>query len=193
MKFKILEVPDNSDYRGVERTTPSGRYLDYIDERHPVSEMFFWHVYAVNEFGILQSPANATRLIKSYQTLDTPIHFELIEITEEGENPSAGTEFLGYDLASNFNLSLLTGGLRVCDLPLIKTPSEDIIFVIMPLLCLVERFFRPQLNSNGLFDSAETANYCLECLIALQKIRPNLFENDQFIFNTIGIWKVLHD
>jgi hypothetical protein len=63
-----------------------------------------------------------------------------------------------------------------------------VIHILKPLLRLTTEHFKPKLNANGLFDDEATARYCLEVMMAMQKLSPNLWEDEKFIFEIKGIW-----
>jgi hypothetical protein len=58
---------------------------------------------------------------------------------------------------------------------------------LQPLLRLVREHFQPLLNANGLFADGATAEFCLACMMALQRVRPNLWENDDVVFDVVGL------
>ena len=47
---------------------------------------------------------------------------------------------------------------------------------------LVERHFKPLLNTNGLFDDYKTAKWCLDCMASIQTICPDWFESGENTF-----------
>jgi hypothetical protein len=111
----------------------------------------------------------------------------VVRILEVNELPPENEEFLGFDLSCGCGCSLLSWGL---DIDKEKEDEERLLKQISPLIRVVKKHFKPLLNKNSLFDDSETANFCLECLMALQDIVPGIFENEEMIFEVIGLSKV---
>lgn len=81
-----------------------------------------------------------------------------------------GGTFLGFDLSSGYNYSLLVAGLRQ------SLGAQHLPEPIRELWDLTSRLYAPQLNGAGLFQTFELATLCLRSMIALQDLSPNLFE-----------------
>lgn len=173
----------NPSYRGTYRAHPY--YCDQFPESHEVNQVFLWFIEEGGELGVVHDMEKARNLVELYRKC-TGEQFEVVEVTTERDPPFVGTDFLGFDLSCGFNNSLLWWGL---DLQRQGHQMKDNERVLNPLLRLVEEFFRPKLNSNGLFADCDTAAFCLECMTALQKIRPGLFEGNGE-YEVVGVYKL---
>ena len=91
---------------------------------------------------------------------------------------------LGYDI-SDGSYSLVTGAL-LHDRSTPPALPDDVEL----LLELLKGHFRPLLNEHALFADATTAQICLDCMMALQRMRPGMFEHESVIFNVVGLWAV---
>jgi hypothetical protein len=190
MKLRILAQVNNNraqSYRGTDRATPY--YCDGLGDDHPANQAFFWYCQEGGELGVVHNPVKAQNLVDVYAKLNPPQYFEVVELTNK---PSSATKsmFYGYDIAAEYNFSLLSWNLEVDNQAFNNVPKDDAFRVIQPLLRLLKQHFQPQLNSNGLFDDTETAKFCLESMMALQQIRPGLWENSNVTFRVIGINKI---
>ena len=118
-------------------------------------------------------------------------HYEIVEATYDSPPETQSNQLLGYDLSAGYGFSLLSWGLDIGRKPVDDLPSDDPLRILQPLICLVREFFQPQLNESGLFDDQEMANFCLRCMMALQQVRPSLWEDEEVVFELVGLWKVL--
>ena len=96
-------------YRGTYRDRPY--YCDRVGEDHEVNKAFFWFVQngreaKANDLDIVHDLGRAKEIALAYKH-HAEQEFEVIEVTLEGEEPSAGEHFLGYDLSRGFFNSLL--------------------------------------------------------------------------------------
>jgi len=146
---------------------------------------------AIDELLMVGELAVCRRLVDAYASVEPPRQFEIVEITVDNLQPEAPvTEFLGFDLACGYHISLLSHGLDLCG-PIDETWQEDeLLFDLLPLIRLIEAHFQPQLNANCLFDDYQVACFCLEAMMAVQKVRPNLWEGGHCVFEVLGIWRV---
>ena len=191
MKLRILEdvtKNKNSMYRGTDRTAPF--YNDKLDENHKVNQAFLWYCAEGGEFGIVSDLTKAEDLVNLYYQLTPPQYFEVVELTEKNQPPVTKGVFLGFDLSAGFNYSLLSWKLEFDQYIPAGLPENDLFFTLKPLLYLIKDFFQPKLNENGLFNDYDTAAFCLECMMTLQKLRPGLWENEDIEFEIVGLWKV---
>lgn len=181
-------------YRGTYRDRPY--YCDQFGEDHEVNRAFFWFIQngreeTANDLDIVQDLGRAREIAAVYKRYAGQ-EFEVIEVTLENEEPSAGEQFLGYDLSRGFFNSLLWYGLDICYDRMGGWDSEraDLLRVIQPLVCLVEHYFKPRLNANGLFDDYKTAKWCLDCMTSIQTICPDWFESGENNFEVVCLHKV---
>lgn len=191
MDLMILKFEPNQNppmYRGMDRATPT--YYAGGNEEHPANQLFFWYLQQGGQSGVIHDIEHAAKLLEAYSKLDPPQYFEVIEITTHNKPPTLGGELLGFDLASG-SYSLLGWGLEIDRKLPLTMPQTDLYRVIFPLLTLVKEYFQPRLNQNGLFREYATATFCLECMIALQTIRPGLWEDSHTEFQVVGIWKII--
>ncbi len=182
------QYSSSPSYRGTYRSTP--HYVDNAGPEHEVNQLFRWYCDEGGDLGVVHELEKARKLVAAYSRLDPPQHLEIIEVTTDSREPEVGGEFLGYDLSAGFNYSLLSWGLEIDREPPAELSRKDAPWVLQPLLRLTKRYFQPQLNTNGLFEDYNTAQFCLDCMMALQKLRPGLWENEQVVFEIVGVWKV---
>lgn len=190
MKLKILEhkILSPLSYRGVNRADPF--YVDSVPDTHEVNQAFLHYLDIQDEQGLVTDLDFCRHVIEVYKHWNPPQDFEIVEITQADQAPeySMGT-CLGFDIAFAAHHSLLSEGLLFDNIPNPGSPADGL-QDLLPLIKLVKDYFRPKLNENKLFADRTVAGFCLEAMLALQKIKPGLWENDQFIFEVIGIWKV---
>lgn len=187
-RFTILgtNMIDGYDhYKGTYRTSPD--YIEKLPEDSEVNKFFSWYMEVGGEFHIINDIEKAKKIVELYKNLTPPQILEVIRILEVNETPPGNEEFLGYDLSCGYFYSLLSWGL---DIELEGEEEDRLLKQISPLMDLVKKHFKPLLNKNCLFDDSETAKFCLGCLMALQDIVPGLFENEEVIFEVIGLSKV---
>jgi hypothetical protein len=163
-----------SNYRGTYRCHPY--HCDAVSDSHKANQAFFWFVEAGGEIGVVHDVAKALSLVAAYGELKQ--RFEVIEVSQGRSTPVHNSEFLGVDLSCMFNYSLLASGLDFAPFHGASDRDDSLLQQIAPLIELVSRHYRPKLNSNGLFGNIEDAEHCLACMLALQRICPNLWEGE---------------
>lgn len=191
MNFRILGQTTKGqpiNYRGESRATPY--YCEELGNSHRVNQLFFWYCDEGGEDGIVHNLKKALELVTAYAQLDPPQIFEIIEITKNSNQATTKSEFLGFDLSSG-GYSLLGWGLNFVFVQPHDISNDAKLVMILPLLQLIHNHFQPKLNVNALFNDYEAAKFCLDCMMALQQIRPGLWENEEINFEVIGVWKVL--
>ncbi len=182
---------NHTRYNGTYRTSPT--YVSELSENSPANTLFLeWYLQEGGEAGIVSDLEKAKEMVAVYDELESPQRFEIIRIVREWtEDRPNDEEFLGLDLSdSHYYYSLLSWGLDV----LINedADNEPIIQMILPLLKLVEVHFKPLLNQNGLFDCKDDAELCLDCMMALQAIRPGLYEDPTHsAFRVVGLSRAM--
>jgi hypothetical protein len=183
MKFLILgdAIVPPRNYRGVDRHKPT--YQQEYSEDSPINQSFLWSTN-VHEKGFLEDLDNGKLLTKLYQSLPDPKIFEIIEITHHNQQPSIGKELIGYDVVCNTH-SLLSDGMTYC------TDAAKAL-EIGSLICLIQDYFRPQLNSNFLFPNYEIGLKCLGCMKQLNALVPqyNLWEMNHLSYVVAGLYLV---
>ena len=188
MKLLILQKPlpnGTPVYRGTERSEPY--YVDTQDADQPINLAFLRYTkirYSNYEYNT-QTIFDLHQIINLYRQLNPPQIYELVEVTENTEASIVCTAFLGFDISYLFDDSLLHNRLSICQDMLF---NENIDKIIHPLKCLVENYFQPRLNKDGLFSNYTDANFCLECMMALQGIRRNLWAASDELYRVVGIW-----
>jgi hypothetical protein len=187
-KYMILGVNmlDGYDhYRGTYRTEPS--YIEELPEDHEVNVLFWWFMEKSGEDGIVSDKEKAIEMVETYRKLTPPQIFEVVRLLKVKERPPKKEEFLGYDISCGYGTSLLAWEL---DIVTKGKEKEKVLRQISPLTRLVKEHFKPLLNKNCLFNDSKTAQFCLDCMMALQDIRPGLFENEEMVFEVVGLSKV---
>lgn len=193
MKLKLLGPTYKSsfkNYRGVERPTVS--YVAEVTDEHEANQTFYKYLHLANEQGVLQDLQACREWVEVYKRLTPPLNFEIVELTTFNQAPiSPVHQFLGFDIACVYRISLLSWGLEFNTTAGEKMEcGNEIRDPILPLLQLIEAYFKPQLNKNGLFDTCDAASFCLKVMLALQDMRPNLWEGDDCKFEVLGLWLV---
>jgi hypothetical protein len=178
MNLLILNGPAHSRpgrnplYRGTERAHPS--YCYGLPDEHEINQLFFWFLEEGGELGVVHDVQKARRFAQLWNARRTPPdQFEVIEVTD-GNAPVREGTFIGFDLSSGYNNSLLAPGLAQITHPV------DLSEPVLESYELISRNFAPQLNRHGLFDTFETADLCLRAMNALQQLSPNFFEWGDF-------------
>jgi len=187
----ILCKPTAADgpYRGTYRAVPY--HIDGLPDDDPANQLFFWSIRGLQDEAVVHDLGRARELVQAYGRLDPPQHFEIVEVVAADSSPNLGTKLLGFDLSASAYYSLLFHGLD--SLLMEHEPLAhqlDLFPVIRPLMQLVWENFRPQLNDYWLFDTPDVAQFCLECMNALQQIRPHLWEDASVVFEVVGLWLV---
>lgn len=191
MKLRILQNINSEHrqaYRGTDRMTPF--YCERLAPDDEPNRLFFWYCSEGGELGVVHNFEKAKELVTVYRHLDPPQDFEIVEVVTGNSSPQSTGEFLGFDLSAGYSFSLLSWGLDLDQKLSQELLDDNARQVLFPLLLLIKSFFQPQLNNNGLFNDYDTANFCLACMMALQKIYPGLWENEQVEFEVIGLWKL---
>lgn len=194
--MNLLIVGENMDlvrggnpaYRGTCRSNPT--HCDTIADEHSANVCFYWYLKACDESFVVHDLRGAANLVECYRSLIPPQEFEIIEVVGGNDQPQVGGTLIGFDLSCAFCNSLLTGGL---DISSHRDPSatNKTLETMQPLFRLLETQFRPKLNENGLFDDFATASFCLECMMAMQALLPNLWEHEEYSdFEVVGVYQV---
>lgn len=180
-------VPTGKPYEGTDREHPY--YHDEFPEDHPVNQAFLWYVEESGEGVVVRDIRKALDLVKVYD-LYTGQKFEIVEVVYPHETPVVGSLLLGYDISYGYWTSLLSRGFRLEQLSEKELQNDPQMRVVDPLVVLIGKYFQPKLNERGLFSDSYTAEFCLNCMMALQKTCPNLWEEDDMVFEVIGLYKV---
>jgi hypothetical protein len=180
MTFIIRGAPHFENYRGTDRKHPY--YREEFDKLHPVNRMFFRYLEVSNTVSIITDIDQAKEIADTYNTYLPSENFEVIQITNDAKAIFQG-DFLGFDLSSGLNISYLSSGLYLC--------NESSIFQsdTGTFLCLIERFFKPKLNTCILFQSYDVAIFLRSCISAMNNAYPNCWD-DPSRYQVIGLWKV---
>ncbi len=196
MRLLIIEQGDYTEtgYRGTDRYNPNTYWEKYPDD-HPFNQAFRWYNKLTAEEHIFGDDIDMVReVLKVYSAFPESPSLDIIEVTRDQEAPQSGSvDFLGYDLSIDFGLSLL----RWVNV-LIKPHWEGALSIardvkrIEPLMKLIHLYFQPQLNTNGLFDDCEVAQFCLDAMRSVQQFRPELWESDEIMagIEVVAVWKV---
>jgi hypothetical protein len=190
MNFLILNGPrdqgqgKNPLYRGTYRRHPT--HCGELHDDSEINQLFFWFLEEGGELGVVRNLPKALRFAELWNArLPESGHFEVVEVMEENAPAQGNGDFIGFDLSSGYNNSLLSTGLKpFAAVNQLRAPIRELV----DLLC---RHYAPQLNGQGLFQTFEVASLCLRTMIALQDLSPNLFEGgDLRDFRPIGLYLV---
>jgi hypothetical protein len=190
MGFLILDGPRdrrtiyNPSYRGTYRAHPS--HCDAFPDDHEINKLFFWLLEEGGELGVVQDLSKVLRFAALWNAqLPEKDRFEVVEVTDGDALPEGGGEFIGFDLSSGYNNSLLPSGLKIG--PSFIKLAEP----VRELYSQISYGYAPQLNGQGLFDLSETASMCLRSMVALQDMSPNFFEGgDLSDFQPVALYAV---
>ena len=110
-------------------------------------------------------------------------HFEIVEVVDGDAAPEGHGNLIGFDLSQGYHNSLLWWGLTP------PSPTSKMAKPIIEFHDLISRFYAPQLNEHGLFQTPEIASRCLCSMIALQDLCPNYFEGGSLeVFRVVGVY-----
>jgi hypothetical protein len=188
MKLLILDGPREPRsalwYRGTYRAHPT--HCDALSDTDEINILFSWFIEEGGELGVVSDCKKALRFAELWNArLTIEKHFEVVEVTNGEAAPEVGGSSVGFDISAGYNYSLLSWGLEV------PAGMREIDWRVRDLYNLLSRHYRPQLNSRGLFDTAEIAGLCLSSLKALQGFHPNLFESGSLEeFRVTGLYQV---
>ncbi len=173
-------VQDTLEYRGTYRST--SMYISEMSEDSDVNKWFIWYVQKGGKLGIINNIDKAKKIVTLYEKLPTPKTFEIVRIVKDVKEVPTEEEFIGYDLSDSYHYSLLSWGLEI-DNDTTGYGFEK----IDPLLSLTKSYFKPKLNKNGLFYNKDDAKFCLDCMMSLQEIKPDLWEGEDYCFEIVGL------
>jgi hypothetical protein len=192
MNLLILNGPSSPNpgrnplYRGTDRAHPT--YCDSVAKDHDINRLFFWFLEEGGEAGVVHDLQRACRFAELWNLHLGDNQFEVVEVVDGNGFSSTNGELLGFDLSCSYNSSLLQWGLKSF-LGLAQLPEP-----IRELCDLVNRYYAPQLNSQGLFQTFEVASLCLRSMTALQALSPNLYEGgDLTQFSVVALYRVSSD
>jgi hypothetical protein len=174
-------------YRGTEhRITPY--YHTELDENHEVNRWHQWLVVEGGETGVVSDLEMARQLVAAYNNLPLGEHFEIVEIVRgKSESYEGEGDFLGYDLSYGLGNSLLADDLSFSIKQETLGQNREL-RTIVPILALIESYFRPQLNTHRLFNDYDTAVFCLECMDAVSSCSPGIFEYGKY--EVVGLFQI---
>lgn len=179
-------INSRTNYSGIYRESPS--YDEHLPETHPANLVFLRYLDAVDDALFLHDEETARNLVVALNNVNERSKFELIKFDYGQRNELDYGDFWGYDISAG-HYSLLSWGLHLIN----ADDSASTVVSTSPVQCLlklIEAHFYPKLNSHGLFDIFEDAVFCLECMMAIQELAPNLWENEEVIFKVVRIHKL---
>ena len=185
MKLSILNGPRaagaSQTYRGTYRRHPF--FCDTVPSDDEINRLFFWFIETGGELGVVSDLPKArryTELLNANTNAEgLKGNFELVEVTDVPPEKAPG-QFLGIDLSSGYNSSLLWAGLR----SYIENSTDPVWDVLLPSWMEFKQLYSPKLNRYGLFEAEEHAKSCLRQAVLIQDEFPNFFEGgdlDEFI------------
>jgi hypothetical protein len=173
----------SNSYRGTYRGSPD--YQTQYAPTHPANLAFARFCELGGQTLVLRDLSFALKLVAIYRSLTPPQDFDIVEVVHPDEAPEFSADLLGYDVSSGgTGCSMLCWGLDFSR-HLSNTTSG-----INPLIRLIEEAFRPRLNSNGLFNNPRDAQYCLDCMLAINRLVPSFFESDLERYIVSGLYLV---
>jgi hypothetical protein len=146
--------------------------------------LFFWFLEEGGELGMVRNLDKALRFAELWNArLKPEDRFEVVEVVDRLAPSESIGQFIGFDLCSGYNNSLLSSGLTLgVGITHLAEPVRNIVD-------LLSRHYAPQLNGQGLFQDVELASLCLRDMIALQSLSPALYEGgDLTEFRPVGLY-----
>jgi hypothetical protein len=192
MKLLILNGPRaagaSQTYRGTYRRHPS--FCDTVPSDAEINRLFLWFVEAGGELGVVSDLPRAMRYAELLNANASPEglkgKYEVIEVTNLLPEKAPG-QFLGIDLSSGYNSSLLWAGLTSS----IENSADRAWDVVRPRWMEFKQLYSPKLNRYGLFEADEHAKSCLRQAMSIQNDFPNFFEGcDLNEFVPTGIYRI---
>lgn len=176
------------EYRGSYRKHPT--FVESLPSDDEVNVLFLWFLKEGGELGVVHDVRKALKyadLLNKKPKLSQLDEFQVVEVTQGSTVPQFSGEFLGIDLSSGYNYSLLSWWGKEPIIPSGLLPAS-----IRELGNLIYRCYGPQRNTHGLFDDLSVATDCLRAMDALQQLSPNLYEGENLIpnFEPIGLYAI---
>ena len=171
-------------YRGTYRAHPT--HCDELPDHSEINQLFFWFLEEGGQLGMVRDLGKALRFAELWNARLKEEHpFEVIEVADGDAPPESGGHFIGFDLSSGYNNSLLSWGLKL------SVATNQLAEPVRDLCDLLRRHYAPQLNGQGLFQNYEAASGCLRSMTKLQGLSPNLFAGgDLREFRPVGLYTV---
>ena len=129
---------------------------------------------------------------ETYSHLSPPQEFEIVEaIKGPGPGNTAAVSW-ALTLAWHSTIQCSVGDRTSAQFGATAESDDPILRRISPLITLVESYFKPKLNRNGLFDAFADAVQCRDCMMALrEKYIPNLWEHDESSdFQPVSLYRI---
>jgi hypothetical protein len=169
MYYQLLGEPGlhtPSNYRGINRGGPV--YPEHLPESHPVHGA--WKEYIEDYRQQLPTKELAVRLGTEFQRAG--MRYDLVHIEAMPDAPlEPVSELLGYDIAQYGSYSLLSWGLHWDSAVSLPPPPKAALFR------LIEAYYRPLLNDNGLFARWSDARFFLDVVDAISTLAPGTWES----------------
>ncbi|HSH02972.1 MAG TPA: hypothetical protein VLL52_10675 [Anaerolineae bacterium] len=181
MKLKVLKIPSDSNaYLGLEREA-----LDYhaqFNDDHIINQLYYqyYDLHTNNdiddgrqlEWGVQNSLIFCKEVLRTYKKYLPQSEYQIVELANIGDRfENQNLNFLGFDIACLYRISLLSWGLNF---------EETANHKIFPLLQLLQRYFQPKLNDNLLFQKQVDAQFCLDYMMALQRYEKSIWDDCHF-------------
>ena len=190
MSFLILEKDkqpygdSGKQYKGTDRSSPL--YIERFPHEHPVNQIVLSFAQE-GEGKFATDIEQAVELIRLYRMYNDE-EFELIETVHVGEAATMPGDFLGWDVSLFFGESHIWNG--ICR----SSSNYEAIADSLPwgeeasrFTRLMDLYFTPRLNQNGLFDLYEDAVFYRDCHDSIQSLQPGCFEYGEF--EILGIYR----
>jgi hypothetical protein len=162
-------------YRGTFRDHPPYP-VDGYDLSHVLNQAIYKILPERNDFSDIKQGKEILDIIRSHIQSE---QYELIGCSVDEKYPATDHIFLGYDVSIACGPSILWEALSQYvelineEAPLMYSPYSE----VKPLFDLYEHYFRDQLNEFGLFADYGQAKWFLDCVMAINKICPNMFDH----------------
>jgi hypothetical protein len=169
MYYPILGQPgpyDAPNYRGICRCGPA--YADELPEDHPINRAFLEYVQGHGQR--LETREAALRLGEAFRQAGRPCDIVQIDLASS-EPKELVPGLLGYDIAQNGWYSLLSWGFQEDRTAPTSGPWA-------PIFHLINTYFRPLLNENGLFATWSDARFFLDIVEAVSTLAPGTWESE---------------
>jgi hypothetical protein len=172
----------------MDRKTPT--WNNSLPSDHEFNSSYLEYIDAIdldsNTITNLQNARKTLDVIRKFHFGDD---FEIVEFTLGKDQPEIETAiFIGFDVGYGFANSLLFPSLEMFGKAYDEKIHRKEYLIILPFLTLMKAYFQPKVNQHYLFQDYETAKLYLDNIISIQKIYPQLWENEHILFDVIGVW-----
>jgi len=166
----------NLNYRGTYRPGPT--YMQILPADAPVNKLW------MQESGPMPNESfpsleEAAAIQSTYAKMGFALDLVIIMGKDEIPPENLSPQFLGYDISHDSGYSLLSWDLNFSE-PAAEFFHQRYQPIYQPLLLLIERYFRPRLNSYRLLPTREDAEFFLSVASTMTAGFGTVWEDTQY-------------